>query len=210
MYQGFMCQGFMGQDITGRGLREFMCRSESGEQQVLLSLTSRQWMPGTAGSLETGSHAAGSRAAEGGGVTQTTSEYDALYHYDPDGGGHVFRYEEKDPESGAATAAQMRISDRKMVIERSGAVRAVIELIPGQETPCLYETAYGTIPMTFRTTELRIVESGKKCGILRDDGQGDDVSAAGREITARVFYRILQDGTETLRCAVTVRAQVTR
>ena len=86
----------------------------------------------------------------------------------------------------------------------------MIELIPGQETPCLYETAYGTIPMTFRTTELRIVESGKKSGGLFEDGQGDDVSAAGREITARVFYRILQDGTETLRCAVTVRAQVTR
>ena len=183
---------------------------------MLLSLTSRQWMPGAvdsqaAGSRAVGAHAAeGSRAAEGGGVTQTVSEYEALYHYESGSGDHVFRYEEKDPESGAVTAAQMRFSDKKMTIERRGAIRAVIELIPGQETPCLYETAYGTIPMTFRTTELRIMETGKQSGVLCEDERGDDAPAANREITARVFYRILQDGTETMRCAVTVRAQVTR
>lgn len=146
---------------------------ENGTCKVRLTLTSRQDYRGS-----------------GQGLMQSADTYTAVYRWD--GSRHVLCYEESDPESGAVTAVRMTIAEDRMVIERKGAVRATIELEPEQDRICRYETPFGVIPMTFRTTKLTVSSSNR---------------AGGTDLTARAFYSIRQEGTEAVRCAVTVRVQ---
>ena len=108
------------------------------------------------------------------------------------GGRHEFRYTETEPESGAVTQTVLRAADTGIEIERRGNIRALIRLVPGEDTCCSYETPYGTIPMTFRTGKIRMMEGH---------------SGEGTAWTARAFYSILQGDNETVLCALTLHAE---
>lgn len=110
----------------------------------------------------------------------------ALYEYAD--GAHIFEYQEEDPESGAVTKSRMVISQDLWTITRSGALRTVMEFEPGREKNCIYDTAFGSIPMT--------VLAGRM-GMRRN----------GDRFLARVTYSLSFGEGDPMDCAVTVKAE---
>lgn len=117
---------------------------------------------------------------------QNTGRYRACYENTDDR--HIFTYEERDPDSGAVTKSEMIISKEAWTIRRSGGRSAVMRFSLGAREECLYETAFGSIPMTIAT---------KRMGMRR----------IGERFLARVSYSLELGGGEPMDCAVMVKAE---
>lgn len=112
--------------------------------------------------------------------------YRALYENAD--GIHIFEYQERDPESGDITESRMVITEGSWTITRSGALRTVMEFEPGSEKECLYDTAFGSIPMTVLTGRM---------GMRKTEDR----------FRARVTYSLRFGGGDPMDCAVTIKAE---
>ena len=101
---------------------------------------------------------------------------------------HVFRYRETDLQSGAVTESVIGFAGAGGSMERTGAVSTKMRFAPGEETECVYDTPFGSIPMTISTRLVAMRE-------------------VGDNFHARIRYRLTPAGGDPVECAVTVRAE---
>ena len=101
---------------------------------------------------------------------------------------HKFRYRETDPQSGAVTESVIGFAGAGGSMERTGAVSTKMRFAPGEETECVYDTPFGSIPMTISTRLVAMRE-------------------VGDNFHARIRYRLTPAGGDPVECAVTVRAE---
>ena len=103
------------------------------------------------------------------------------------GGVRVFRYRETDPEGGV-TRSVIRFADGCCSIIRTGVISAEMRFVPDEQTHCVYDTPYGSIPMTICTQLVA-------------------VRRIGSNFHARIRYRLLPEGADPVECAVTIKAE---
>ena len=108
--------------------------------------------------------------------------------YDQFEGRHIFTYSERDPENGAVTESVMELSESSCSIRRRGAVSTNMRFVPCKEQDCMYETPYGSIPLTTFTRKIA-------------------VRRMGENLHARIRYRMGLMGADPVECAVTVKAE---
>ena len=101
---------------------------------------------------------------------------------------HIFEYRERDPQSGEVTDSTLVFSAEHCSIERKGAVSAKMRFWPEEETECIYETGFGSIPMKIFTKRLAMRE-------------------VGSNFHGRVVYDLHLQGGDPMECAVTVKAE---
>ena len=127
--------------------------------------------------------------------TRSRAVYEKVFEENGSGGAgegtcaaHVFRYRETDPQSGAVTESVIRFAGEGGSMERTGAVSTRMRFAPGEETECVYDTPFGSIPMTISTHLVAVRE-------------------VGNNFHARIRYRLTPAGGDPVECAVTVRAE---
>ena len=163
-----------------------------GKTEVLLTITGEEtYADGHKDRSRTRSRAVcemGSNScSESGGISGNSDAGDKSGACVKSCGTSVFRYREEDP-SGGATESVMAFSGGCCSITRTGAISTQMRFIPDQETRCVYDTPFGSIPMTIYT---HLVAS----------------RVVGNNFHARIRYRLTLEGAEPAECAVTVQAK---
>ena len=98
----------------------------------------------------------------------------------------VFRYREEDPAG--VTESVIGFSDGSCSIVRAGLINTKMRFVPQKETRCIYDTPYGSIPLTICTQLVA-------------------VRRVGDHFHARIRYRLIPEGADPVECAVTVKAE---
>ena len=101
---------------------------------------------------------------------------------------HVYTYCESDPQSGAVTQTRMQLSAESCSIVRAGEINTRMEFVPGQEKHCDYGTPFGSLSMTIYTERIA-------------------VRKVGENFHARIRYRMILAGTDSVECSVTIKAE---
>lgn len=105
-----------------------------------------------------------------------------------DGPGYRFDYrvsEDDNPHN--AISCKVTVSAHKAIIERSGALRSTIIVVPGESHSCLYETPYGALSFDIYGSEIS----------LRKEGDS---------IIASLTYEIYSGGIPTTANEITITA----
>lgn len=110
-----------------------------------------------------------------------------LATYQRDGDTHRLSYTERF-EGGDQVDSVLTIAPEEVRIERTGSLGTRMLFVRDQETDCMYQTAFGCIPMMISTSMISILETSER-------------------LHARVKYRLLFGEAGGIDSAVTIKVE---